>query len=742
MTLLGSLKSLFGVSGAEPTIRGDRGTIYAVSSFGVAGTTFGSDFDPAKLLESTRFQELDFRSRYAANRQHDHKVFDAQGRFRRAGKVELSQPLIGGSMPSTYVPMDSRRPCAPYRLNRTIVRRFTSLVFGHGHWPEIRVPGDAAAEDFLSALCEAQDLPSTFVRARNKGGGAGTAVLSWRFWEGQPRTRVHNAKNVFVQEWSDREELEVAHAIELRQIFKDEWNARKKEMQRRAFWSRRDWTPEADIVFVDRAIDDKAAEWVVDEASTFVHGDGFAHIVWIQNQPPDDDDETADGLPDCDGLWENLDTVDTLSTVLSTGTVRNLDPTLVLKIDPAIVKDPVIRKGSDNALKVGPSGDAKYLELAGTATVAGISLREKERAQILEVAQCVVADPDQVAAAGTSGAAIRLLYQPMTSQGDVLRTQYGPKGIVRLLKQQVRSARRFYPAQADDGSWAWPDEEVDDEEEQGPPSGDRPSSAPAGEKARRPVEYFLDLPPRAEEEEVLDDDGNPTGEISISFVERHPGKSEHVRLDWPEYFDPTPTEQQAAVTSATTATGGKPVLSQRTAVEYVAVQLGRDPVEEQRRIEDERAAEKQERLAMFGPGAGGEVETPEQLPEGAEPLAPAENNAGQPGSQQSAEKKALASSTDELVHTVNEFRKRNGDGPLLKQDGSEDPDGYLPAVVFRAKLAALGAAVGQAVGAVEGAAEAAKAAAAEGVPAPAPGAAEPSGEPPPPSPSAGGPPGE
>jgi hypothetical protein len=718
---LATFKGLFGSSGAEPTLRGDRGTTYAVSSFGVSGTTFGPDFDPAKLLESTRHQEMAFRAKYAQNRQHDHKVFDAQGRFRRAGRVELSQPLIGGSMPSTYVPMDARRPCSPYRLGQTVTRRFTSLVFGDGMWPAVRVPDDPAAEDFLAALVEAQNLPSVFVRARNKGGGCGTVVLSWRFWNGEPRTRVHSAKNVWVQEWADREELEVAHAIEVRQVSREEWDPRKRRVVPRTYYARRDWTPLADVVFVERPVDEKGGAWVVDEAETFVHGDGFAHLVWVQNQPPDDDDETCDGLPDCDGLYENLDAIDTLSTVLSTGTTRNLDPTLVLGIDPTEVRDPVIRKGSDNALKVGKGGSAQYLELAGTATQAGIALRKEERAQVLEVAQCVVADPDEVAAAGTSGAAIRLLYLPMTSQGNVLRTQYGPRGLVLLLKQQLRSARRHYPAQGDDGTWTYPEEEV---EEEAPPSGDRPSGEV--QPAKRPVSYFLDLPPRAEEEDVIGEDGEPTGDVSIRFVERHPGRSEHVRLEWPPYFQPTATEQSAAVTGATMATGGKPVMSQKTAVEVVAGLFGKDAEEELRRVEEERANDRADREAMFGEGAGGAVGGPEQLPTGAAPLAVSEDNRGQPGSQQSAEKKGLASSTDELVHTVNELRKRAGDPPLVLKDGTEDPDGYLPAVRYRAKLAALGAAEGQAVGVVEGEAEAAKLAAEEGVaPPPPPGAGTP-----------------
>lgn len=704
MPFLASLKQLLGVSGAEATLRGSSGAVFAVSSFGVDGTTFGPDFDPAAVVDSERCRGIRFKQRYASSRQHDHKSFDAQGRFRKPGKVELTQPLIGGSLPSHYVPMDQRRPCAPYRLNRTIVKRFSALVFGNKRFPAVKVPGDPDAEDFAQALVEAQDLPTIMLRARNKGGGCGTAVISWRFWEGTVRSKVHDADGIVVHSWADREELLVEHASELKRVIRQEYDAAKRQMVSRTYWQRRDWTPIADVAFVERPDDGKGVDWIVDEENTFVHGDGEAHLVWVQNQPPDEEDDPADGTADCEGLWESLDSLDTLSTVLNTGTIRNLDPTLVLQVDQEQIKNPVVSKGSDNALKVGKGGDAKYLELAGTAASAGLSLRDKERAQVLEVAQCVIADPDEVAAAGTSGVAIRLIYMPMLSQADVLRSQYGRRGIVRLLLQQLRSARRLYPQQDAGGEWVYPEEEPEEE-----------GAAPT------PVEYFLDLPPRAEEEEVKGADGETTGEVSISFVDRHPGSSENLQLEWPDYFEPTAGDQKAEMDELQAAAGAKPIMSQRTAVELLAQSRGRDPGEEQRRLATEQEREARDRLGLFDGGAGGPV-ADGALPEGAEPL-PAKGKGDKP---------VLPAQTLELLYTVNQLRATQGDGVLTKPDGTPDPDGDIAATLFRAKMQAAGTAAGQLVGTAEGEAESAKIAEAEGVPVPTPGAAPAGGTPQPP----------
>ena len=499
--------------------------------------------------------------------------------------------------------MDQRRPCAPYRLNRTIVRRFSALVFGHKRFPAVKVPGDADAEDFCSALVEAQDLPTVMLRARNKGGGCGTAVISWRFWEGTVRSKVHDADAIVVHSWADREELVVEHASELKRVIRQEYDAAKRQMVSRTYWQRRDWTPIADVAFVERADDGKVVDWIVDEENTFVHGDGEAHLVWVQNQPPDEEDDPADGTADCEGLWEGLDSIDTLSTVLNTGTIRNLDPTLVLKVNREEIKNPVVSKGSDNALKVGESGDAKYLELAGTAATAGLALRDKERQQILEVAQCVIADPDEVAAAGTSGVAIRLIYMPMLSQADVLRSQYGRRGIVRLLLQQLRSARRLYPQQDAGGEWVYPEDAPEEE-----------GAAPT------PVEYFLDLPQRAEEEEVKDADGERTGRCRSRSSIATRARARTSGSSGPTTSSPPPATRRREMDELQAAAGAKPILGQRTAVELLAQSRGRDPGEERRRLAAEREQEARDRLGMFDGGAGGQVGGPGELPEGAEPL--------------------------------------------------------------------------------------------------------------------------
>jgi hypothetical protein len=586
----------------QPTLRGANGAIYAVSSFGVEGTTFGPTFRPQSLIDSDRHRELDFRRRFYRCTQHDHKLYDMQGRVTRPGQLALHQPLLSAQPPPFYVPLDQRRPNNPYRLARLIVQTFTNFIFGEGRFPKIRCTGDPDAEDFAQALVDASELPTVMIQARNLGGAGGSVALSWRFYQGKPSVRVHSAEHVYVHEWVDRDEGIVAHASELYLVYRDAWDPKAKKMARVPFWYRRDWTPTADIAFVEvPCSEDGSLEWVVDENHTVVHDDGFAHFVWIQNQPPNDTDGGYDGEPDYEGLFEQFNAVDLLNSVLSTGTVRNLDPTLVLKLSSEAqeMMKRGVSKGSDNALSVGEGGDAKYLELGGTAAQAGLALLKQERQYALEVAQCVIPDPNEIAAAATSGRAIELLYAPMSAKTSVYCTQYG-RGIVRLITQMADSVRRRMPIENEDGSLEYP-VEVDE-------TG-----------LETPVEYFLDLPPREVSEEVIGLDGRPTGETKTRFEQRKPGTSRNFRCEWPKRFTHTDTDDQAAAGALVSSTGGKAFVSQRTAVEAYAQRMGRDPHEEWRRVSDEARRAEDRELGMF-PGTGGAVDAPPALGPGEDPI--------------------------------------------------------------------------------------------------------------------------
>ena len=262
---------------------------------------------------------------------------------------------------------------------------------------------------------------------------------------------------------------------------------------------------------------DNPVQWVPDETKSVIHDDGFAHFVWVQNLPAEEI-EDIDGQPDYAELYEQLNQLDVLNSVHVRGTTLNLDPTMLLKIHPDELGDAVVQKGSDHALALGPRGDARYMTIGSDVVNAGHAAIQSQRAEILETAECVIPDPNTIAAAGTSSIALKMVYAPMLGKSDILREQYG-EAIIRLVGQMLRTARMLLPdldATTDEERYL---HEVKISEDGEPVLDEN------GEVELEPVAYYVALPPRMEKTEVIADDGTPTGEFEVTVPSVTPGKA-------------------------------------------------------------------------------------------------------------------------------------------------------------------------------------------------------------------------
>lgn len=630
-----------------------------VSSFGLPLTTIGPTFDANGLVFGARANELKYRDAYFKATHHNHKLFDMNGRLLQPGKLG-AQPLLSTvQVASHYIPLDQRRPSTPYRLPRKIVSAFTGMVFGHGRFPQFR-SDDPATADWATAIAESVGLEAKMIRARNLGGRQGTVGISWAWVDGVPRVTVHKGSNIHVLEWTDEDERIPAHVVEVYQA-----TERTHTGSTAAYWWRRDWTPTADVVFQKVPVDKKNPEyWAVDEEQSTIHEDGFAHFVWIENLPSDDDDSGVDGACDYAEVYEPQISLDILNSVNVKGAALNLDPTLVLGVEPEDLTGGMVQKGSDNAVVVGKGGTASYLEVAGSAISAGISLVTHLRDQILETTECVVPDPNVVAAAGVSSVALKMIYAPMLGKCDILRYQYG-KGIQQMLSQMTDSARRRLPEPGTEEPY--PTVSSVDED---------------GNEVDEEVEFYVSLPPRIVVEPAIGPDGTPTGEITTKTEPRVPGRG-RIWLEWGPYFEPTADDFQKDAGALSTATGGKPVMSQQTAVELFANARDRDGAEEWVRIQTEaKAAAERDSLSsagMFPPIGGGD--SPDL-----DPVV---------GGESGAVTIDLAPTDLAKVISVNEARKSQGLGPLLTVAGELDPDGALTIEQFTTGRQAAAAALGE-----------------------------------------------
>lgn len=546
----------------------------------------GRVFTARAFVEGRRWRVLSRRQAYYDCSQHDYKQVDFDGRIIPSdyARTGFTQPLLTREKASWYVPLSGRRPSAPYRLGRAITNAFSNFVFGEGRFPTIGVPGDDDSEDFIQTCSRVGQLPMRMVRARNLGGAVGTVGLSWSYVKGKPRYQVHNARDLFVHEWEDREGLIPAAVTECFKSVQEEWDPIHKQVVDVEYWHRRDWSMREELVFLPARVDPDGGEppWELDLDKCVVHNDQDSHFVWIQNLPSED----VDGLPDCDSQYEALDEIDTMLSVIVRGAKLNLDPTVVLKADPMMVARLGIKKGSDNVIVVDKEGgDAKYMELAGTSIEAGIKIFNEFRKTILEVAECVIPDPDTVAAAAASAAAQKLVYQRMISKGTILQEQYG-SGLQRLSEPMlfIAQARVQVPVQLADE-----DGNVTEHDQS------------------------FQLPPRVEDQDVMGDDGQPTGDKTPKVTERHPGQGVDVDLTWPPRFPPTTLDQQQMITAVSTAVGAAPVMSQQTGTELVMTAFGKEGADEWKKVQGDAkqaAQQAQVQAGAFDAGAGGGAGVP------------------------------------------------------------------------------------------------------------------------------------
>src|ERR1700722_6548976 len=577
------------------------------------GGTGSSRFRAKTFLVSQRFRDLDRRQSYYDCTQNDYKRFDFEGRvISSAGGISATQPLLSSEKFAQYIPLRSRRPSSPIRLARAIVNTFTNLVFGEGRFPTFQVQGDDQSEDFIATLVRKMSLPVKMIQARNLGGSVGSVGLSWCYLEGKPRCEGHKTKFCYVHEGTDREHHIPRHVTELKQEAVDEWDPQKKQYVRNVYWYRRDWTPNVDIIFVP-VLDEPGKDpiFVPDLARSEEHNDGTIHFVWTQNTPCDD----IDGLPDYEGLYEPFDALDILASVVMKGATLNLDTTLKLQMDPDIVNRMGIKKGSDNALITGKDGDADYLELSGQSIEAGIKLIEAKRRSILEVARCVIPNSEDATANGTSSVAMKMLYAPSLGVCDILREQYA-QGMIQLLEGMTQVARIAAASPIsiydNDGNEQQVQRVVNL-----PPRVQQVQAPPQPHALPEPTEPGEEP---SESQEPDPDNPNPNQPPKPEFdkIERTPGEGGEIEAQWGPYFLPTPTDQQAVVTTLSTALGpGNPFMSQQTAVEIAMQAFGRPAADEQQRVAQESAQQKADQMQQLQ-GIGG-APGKDGMPPGAKP---------------------------------------------------------------------------------------------------------------------------
>ncbi len=480
-------------------------------------------YDNTPIPETKRFWEMDRREAHYVGRQYAHQEHDWWGMS--ADQTETISPSImvprGFEQPALNVSVRNKRPTSPYHLVRAVVDRFTGLLFSEGRKPEVVVENDADTQEMLRAAMHQCRFWPMMREARTIGGATGTVCVTVHLREGKYAMEVHNGKFLTVL-WKDRR-THTPRGILKQYRFEVERPGRDPDSgdvvnRKVTYLVRRIITEDEDIVFKPVEIEDGRVPQM-EVADHVPHNLGFFPGVWIQNLPVLEDD---DGDPDCEGAYQTQDTIDRLLSQANKGTLLNMDPTVVMKVDPKVVAlgGGQIRKGSDNTLNVGNEGDAHYLEINGTGITVAMELVERLKQNFLDMVACVIVDPTVISGAAQSAKAIEYLYSPMLEKADILRSQYGDLGIIPLCEIMIKLA-----------SWA-NDQRVETE---------------AG-----PARLAIDLPKKVTRFEPSFDAHAGARPVTHAVPHRL-GPGGHIKLVWGPYFSPTEQDKQLAVNTLVAA---------------------------------------------------------------------------------------------------------------------------------------------------------------------------------------------
>ncbi len=268
-----------------------------------------------------------------------------------------------------YIPLRARRPSVRYALCRTVVEDSVALLFGEGHFPSI----DCADEDtrnIVANLVDETKLNQVMTEAATRGAVGSVAILM-RVLRGRVFFTVIDT-TYLTPVWDPEAPDTLLSVTETYKVAGSQLVANGYTLADpdSAHWFMRRWDPMGESWFLPWPVG-SADEPVLDEKRSIRHGLGFVPLVWIRNMPGFSvTGDPNDGACTFRAAIETQIEIDYQLSQAGRGLKYSSDPTLLIK-EPATTDSEIV-KGAGNALVVSDKGDAKLLEIGGTASAAVI----------------------------------------------------------------------------------------------------------------------------------------------------------------------------------------------------------------------------------------------------------------------------------------------------------------------------------------------------------------------------------
>jgi hypothetical protein len=338
-----------------------------------------------------------------------------------------------------YIPLRRRRPSVRYPLCRIVVEDSVSLLFSEGHFPTIDSSDRSVREAFANIVKEAR-LNLVMTQAAMTG-ATGSVALLLRVLQGRIFVDVLDT-SYLTPTWDPTEpdtllRVDERYKVSGRNLIQNGYAVEDPDTQ---YWFSRCWDKTGETWFKPAPVANPGQP-VIDNVRSVSHKLRAVPIVWIRNLPgmPTTGD-VCDGACTFAAAMHTQVEIDYQLSQVGRGLKYSSDPTLLLK-DPSLLDGELI-KGAGNALIVSEKGDARLLEIGGTASAAVIEYVRTLRELALESIHGNRASPDKVAAA-QSGRALELLNQGLIWLADNLRTSYGEVGLLQLARLIVRASQMY-----------------------------------------------------------------------------------------------------------------------------------------------------------------------------------------------------------------------------------------------------------------------------------------------------------
>ena len=333
-----------------------------------------------------------------------------------------------------YIPLRHRRPSVRYAMARVVVEDSVALLFSDGHFPDIEC-ADTTVRNALANLVRDAGLNGVMTEAGLRG-SVGSVALQLRIMRGRVFVTVLDTE-FLTPVWDPQAPDTLLRVTERAKVTGHDLALQGYDIDDpdAMYWFVRVWDATDESWFLPGRVGSDAPLLRDDERSA-AHRLGFVPIVWIRNLAGG---KGIDGACTFRAAVETGIEIDYQLSQAGRGLKYSSDPTLLIR-EPAGLDGTMVR-GASNALVVSEKGDAKLLEIGGTASQAVIDYVRILREFALESVHGNRVDASRLTTP-SSGRAIELMNLGLIWLADNLRISYGD-GLLRLARMILRASHVF-----------------------------------------------------------------------------------------------------------------------------------------------------------------------------------------------------------------------------------------------------------------------------------------------------------